>query len=242
MADLKYNFLDNDYFTVFEPVEVETPTINMPLFDTPQYTPSYVTRISDDGTPVVGNNLESKMTINNTEEYVPTSSTTTETPVEYSIQQIINYDPSIEKLSGNEKKAMQFFMNKGLKKHQAAGLVGNLMRESRLNPIATNPHGGAFGLAQWLGKRQKALFNKYGKRPTFEQQLDFIWEELNSTHKRGLEALRSSNSFEEAARNAMGYYEFSVGPEGAISAMRKSGQNGELSMRQGINFAKLLMK
>ena len=136
---------------------------------------------------------------------------------------------------------MDYFMNKGLSQHQAAGLVGNLMRESGMSPTAVNSSSGAYGLAQWLGSRKKALFNKYGNNPTLNQQLDFVWNELNSTHKKGLKALKSSKSAEEAARNAMGYYEFMAGPDAAVKEMRKYGQDGEGSMRKGINYASILM-
>ena len=144
-------------------------------------------------------------------------------------------------VNGNAQRAMDYFMNKGLSQHQAAGLVGNLMRESGMSPTAVNSSSGAYGLAQWLGSRKKALFNKYGNNPTLNQQLDFVWNELNSTHKKGLKALKSSKSAEEAARNAMGYYEFMAGPDAAVREMRKYGQDGEGSMRKGINYASILM-
>lgn len=144
-------------------------------------------------------------------------------------------------VNGNAQRAMDYFMNKGLSQHQAAGLVGNLMRESGMSPTAVNSSSGAYGLAQWLGPRKKALFNKYGNNPTLNQQLDFVWNELNSTHKKGLKALKSSKSAEEAARNAMGYYEFMAGPDAAVREMRKYGQDGEGSMRKGINYASILM-
>jgi hypothetical protein len=47
-------------------------------------------------------------------------------------------------------------------------LVGNLIRESSLNPGAVNKTSGAYGIAQWLGSRKKSLFSKYGKNPTFD--------------------------------------------------------------------------
>ena len=140
------------------------------------------------------------------------------------------------------QRAMRYFMDKGLTDYQAAGLVGNLMRESGMNPQALNKGSKAYGLAQWLGPRKKALFARYGNNPSPENQLDFIWSELNSTHRNGLRHLRSSKSAEEAARNAMGYYEFSAGPEAAIANMRKYGQDGEGSMRKGISFASSLMR
>ena len=62
-------------------------------------------------------------------------------------------------------KAKQYFINKGMTDVAATGLVANLMRESTLNPNAVNSSSGAYGLAQWLGNRKKALFNKYGNRP-----------------------------------------------------------------------------
>jgi hypothetical protein len=139
------------------------------------------------------------------------------------------------------QQAMQYFMGKGLTDYQAAGLVGNLFRESRLIPTATDASSGAYGLAQWLGPRKKALFKKYGNNPTLNQQLDFVWNELNSTHRMGLKTIKSSKNAEEAARNAMGYYEFSAGPEAAIREMRRWNQDGEGAMQKGINFASQLI-
>ena len=144
-------------------------------------------------------------------------------------------------VSPTAQRAMRYFMDKGLTDYQAAGLVGNLMRESGMSPTALNSSSGAYGLAQWLGARKKALFNKYGKNPTLDNQLDFIWSELNSSHRNGLRHLKASKNATEAARNAMGYYEFSVGPEGAVREMKKYGQDGEGSMRKGISNASILM-
>lgn len=142
--------------------------------------------------------------------------------------------------------AVNYFMNKGLSKVAAAGLVGNLMRESRMDPNALNPdkYGGAHGLAQFRGARWKNLQKMYGSNPTFEQQLDYIWHELNTTHKKGLQMLKSSRTVDEAAKNAFGYYEFSKGPENAIAQMakynKKMGYNqasGYRAMNDGITNA-----
>ena len=144
-------------------------------------------------------------------------------------------------VSPQAQQAVRYFMSKGLTDFQAAGLVGNLMRESGMNHRSKNSGSGAYGLAQWLGSRKKALFNKYGNNPSFQNQLDFIWHELNTSHKSGLKYLRRSKTAEEAARNAMGYYEFSAGPEGAIAEMNKYGQDGRRSMREGITNATRLI-
>lgn len=135
-------------------------------------------------------------------------------------------------------RAKQFFIKKGMTDVAATGLVANLMRESALNPNAVNGSSGAYGLAQWLGSRKKALFNKYGNKPSFDNQLNFIWNELNSSHKNGLRMLQSSKDIDEAAINAFGYYEFSGGPKAAVTVMNKSGQAGNTALNKGVNFAR----
>lgn len=145
------------------------------------------------------------------------------------------------------RQAVDYFVNKGLTREQAAGLVGNLMRESGMNIDATNPNSGAYGLSQWLGNRKTRLFRRYGYHPTFEQQLDYIWDELNTSHRKGLQMLRASKTVNDAARNAFGYYEFSAGPEAAIRAMNSSGKNtkwknpnGTYALNSGIKNAQMI--
>ena len=110
-------------------------------------------------------------------------------------------------LKGNKKKAMEFFQSKGLSPHQAAGIVGNFIGESNLDPNAVNPSSGAFGLAQWLGSRKKKLISKYGKNPTFDQQLEFAWEELNGDEKFALNKLLQTQSVDEAVNSFMQHFE-----------------------------------
>ena len=110
-------------------------------------------------------------------------------------------------LQGSKKRAMEFFQAKGLSPHQAAGIIGNLMGESRLNPEAINPTSKAFGIAQWLGDRKKKLFAKYGEKPTFDQQLEFLWDELNTTEKNAFNKLLQTTSVEEATNSFMKHFE-----------------------------------
>ena len=138
------------------------------------------------------------------------------------------------------KSSIAFFMNKGLTQVAATGLVGNLMRESNLNPSAVNSTSKAYGVAQWLGKRKQDLFKKYGRNPNLQDQLNFVWDELNSTHKTGLKALQRSRTISEAATNGFGYYEFSGGPRSATEAMNKTGQAGNEALLKGINNARKL--
>lgn len=115
----------------------------------------------------------------------------------------------------NEQKALNFFMQKGLNLAQAAGIVGNLAKESGLNPKIreggrvvddnyTPENGVGFGLAQWtFTPRQKPLVDhtkSMGVAVTdFGGQLSFIWKELEDTPAYGLNELRSTDDPIDAA-------------------------------------------
>lgn len=226
-----FKFSDpNNPFVQFEAVQVKTPELDLPLLDDVFKLPSGIAGVTSEGNLVAENN--DPMTNSNTQQIdttqtIPSDTASTQSSTE-SVQDKINI-------------AMNFFQAKGLAKHQAAGLVGNLIRESGLNISAVNPYSGAVGIAQWLGSRKKRLFNTYGKNPSFEQQLEFVWQELNSSHKKGLQALLNSQTVDEAAANAFGYYEFSVGPKNAIADMRKHGQDGLGAYEKGLKFARELV-
>ena len=129
--------------------------------------------------------------------------------------QEFNQNRSVKQdLQGSKKRAMEFFKSKKdsngkqiLTDYQIAGIVGNLMGESKLNAKAVNPTSGAFGYAQWLGDRKKKLFAKYGNNPTEEQQLEFIWEELNTSEKRAFEELLQTKTVDGAINSFMRHFE-----------------------------------
>lgn len=138
-------------------------------------------------------------------------------------------------MSPNAQYAMRYFMDKGMPLIGAAGLVGGFMRESstNLSTGALNPSSKALGIAQWLGPRKKELIRRYGPNPTLQQQLDFVWYELNTSYRKGLNALMNAKTPTEAADAALGWYEFSVGPQGAVAAFNKTGQNGQAALMRG---------
>ena len=82
------------------------------------------------------------------------------------------------------------------------------MQESGGNiSIVSQDGNNSYGLVQWTGPRKVALFRKYGTSPTLQQQLDFIWEELNTTHRSALSGLRNSNTIEESTKVFMDKFE-----------------------------------
>jgi len=82
---------------------------------------------------------------------------------------------------------MQRLMRGGMSRMQAAAVVGNLQRESSLNPAAYNADEGAYGLMQWRGPRWQALqqfAGQQGKSWTDPGvQADFIGHELRTTER-----------------------------------------------------------
>lgn len=258
---IKYNILEDSYFKEFTPASDE-------IYLDPEYTkPLNISNLAerivldDNGfqMPIVRkNNLEpekeeikSKIIFDNNPEYpynisddVTQKNTSQKSLNNYTDQTASNIDiNNVNFKNPKVRRAMEFFMSNDrgedkLNFNQAAGLVGNLFRESKMDENASNKASKAFGLAQWLGSRKDRLFREYGKKPTFEQQLQFIWKELKSTHLRGLRELQRSKTIEQAARNAFGYYEFSCGPEGAIMEMNKYKQDGQKAHDDGIKFAK----
>ena len=103
---------------------------------------------------------------------------------------------------------IDYFVSKGLTRNQAKGIYGNLMQESRGNIKAVSSDGNnSYGLAQWTGPRKQKLFSMYGPNPTARQQLDFLWWELNNTHKDALASLRRTNTVSDATRVFMNQFE-----------------------------------
>jgi hypothetical protein len=120
-----------------------------------------------------------------------------------------NVTTTDEDLSNAQATAFHFFVNKGLTRYQAAGIVGNLIQESSVIPTAKQFGGGpGRGIAQWsVGGRWDSshhdnmvwFANQHGlSRWSLHAQLEFIWYELDGVGGYGLHALRTSDNVTEA--------------------------------------------
>lgn len=86
-----------------------------------------------------------------------------------------------------------YLQAQGLTPDQASGVAAGIQAESGSNPNAVNPTSGAFGIGQWLGARQQALFARYGSNPSLQDQLDFLVSELNGGDVGGKAVLAQSS-------------------------------------------------
>jgi Phage tail lysozyme len=102
----------------------------------------------------------------------------------------------------------------------AQGIVAGLHSESNLDPGNVNPTSGAAGLAQWLGPRAKKFretFNEDIKDSTFEEQLQFLLKELETSEAGAGKVLKAGGM---PARDAAGTF---------IHLFERPGAQGELS-------------
>lgn len=116
----------------------------------------------------------------------------------------------------NDKAAYDFFVAKGLKNFQAAGVVGNLDQESGMNPAAVQPGGPGRGIAQWsVGGRWDRDANdnvvafaamRGESTGSLNLQLEFIWYEL-TTFGYGFSDLKASTNLTDATVAFMKKYE-----------------------------------
>lgn len=121
----------------------------------------------------------------------------------------LNYTPYKPiNITGQAKKAYNYYLNRGVKPNVAAGIVGNLYKESGLNPNAVGDKGTAFGVAQWRGNRLSNLKNyasSKGRSYTdLNTQLDFILDEKGENQ---VLTLMGNQSPEVAAKTFADKYE-----------------------------------
>jgi hypothetical protein len=120
----------------------------------------------------------------------------------------INYSSNV---LSNAKRTMDFFIGKGLTPEQAAGIAGNLSKESNFNPTAVGDNGTSYGIAQWHNERWdtlKSWAKQNGKNPAdFDAQLEFLWWELENTAKSSLSHLKQQNTPSSAAHSFAAKFE-----------------------------------
>lgn len=112
---------------------------------------------------------------------------------------------SIINSAGNTQAAYQYFISQGFTPEQSAGIVGNLLAESNLDPKAYNPAGGgngAQGIAQWRGSRIAQFEKVYGKKlleASLEEQLQFVSYEMRTSEQAAYRSLKLANTSGQAA-------------------------------------------
>lgn len=258
MADLQYNFLDNN-FTVYEPVETPKVTINYPLSDDPIDAP-WASRILDSGTPIVKSNIP--QIVNNN-------------PEEQNIHQETDYRvENSQQISGNSLENGRYVINSlmsrlNLSKEQAAGIAGVIMSESGINPSAYNKAekagklkassangvGYGAGMLQWSNDRKRTALKLIGREGSniedlsLDDQIEMLARELEGPYKNTLLGIRSSKNASEAAATMychnVGGFSSSTRPatKSEIDTMNKRySKFGNNIINRGMSYAESLAK
>jgi len=132
--------------------------------------------------------------------------------------------------------AHAFFIQKGYTPEQSAGIVGNLVHESGMNPAALGDARTSGGLAQFHNERLTSLrqyAQSVGKPATdFQTQLEFIDKELHGNESATLAKLQGAKTPEEAA-TAFIHYERPQGytPENPAGGL---GYQSRLAMARAV--------
>jgi hypothetical protein len=105
----------------------------------------------------------------------------------------------------NAEVAFDFFRQRGLSKAQAAGIVGNLVQESNINPKSDQAGGPGKGIAQWSSPGRWDSLERYARAHhtspwALNTQLWFIWHELTANPAFGLNELRGAKTVAAATR------------------------------------------
>jgi hypothetical protein len=125
--------------------------------------------------------------------------------------------------SDNIQKGFNYFVSKGLSDVQSAGIIGNFMQESGMNPKADQAGGPGLGIAQWSNpgrwnNLEKAAATQGTNPSDLSTQLNFVWMELNGTAPAGdysaaLSDLKNQTTVETATTSFELKYEAAGDPQ-----------------------------
>ena len=114
-------------------------------------------------------------------------------------------------ISPNAQTAYEYFIRKGLKPYQAAGIVGGFMQEATPNVDPTIDEASGRGVGQWT-KTRRADLEAYAARTRrsvddLQTQLDFMWSELQGPERKAFRQLKATATVSQAAEEAATSYE-----------------------------------
>jgi hypothetical protein len=116
-------------------------------------------------------------------------------------------------VDGRIEYAMDFFTERGFTKQAAAGIVGNLLAESGLNPKSEQYGGGpGRGIAQWTVDQRWQTFLKFASNrkldpQSLDAQLKFVIHEMPSAMGKSAETIKTMTDQNAAAKLFMDLYE-----------------------------------
>lgn len=142
----------------------------------------------------------------------------------------------------NAQQAYQWLISQGYPSHAAAGMVGNLIQESGVNPnVRPGDNGSAHGIAQWRFDRYQGpngllgFAQRNNANPNdLTTQLQFLnWELKNRYSNVYSQLMNSKNVRDATAAMVLGYER----PAGAQTGVAENTDGWQNRLRQALNVA-----
>lgn len=218
----------SDLFQVYQPAKVEKVELKMPsLYDEPFDISSWASRVTDEGVPVPKNNLTEDLRnpmVENSEQ-----ETYIETP-----NAEVNLEPTKKTITSTQQKKnalaiMNSLVKRGYQPHVAAGIVGNLMAESGLNPanyVKSDVGKPGGGLAAWRDDLFRNLQNSAKSQnipwTNIDFQLNYLHNLLNQNNTQMNEVRDKLNKAKTPyeASEAWAYYEKYAGYNHSLASAK----------------------
>lgn len=130
----------------------------------------------------------------------------------------------------------RFFRSKGYTAAQARGITAAVVAEGGLNNRTGGGYKGrAVGIGQLLGPRRAEFLRRYGNNFTFQQELEFMAEELGGNAQGGASVRRAGSASETLRAMITQFYRPAKGAE-TIGDMNRG--NAWLGIRPGVTTAR----
>lgn len=122
---------------------------------------------------------------------------------------------------------------RGYSEAAAAGIVANARHESaNFDPRTSHDSGTGVGILGWRGDRRKALEGRFGTASTFEQQAQFLLDELDPTGPEAASGARLRETGLTAQQAGADYSSMGVRPRDVEGNRRARGATAENYLRQ----------
>lgn len=219
------NITDN--FTFFKPSERKPVKLQYPLMDEPIDLDNLGLSVSESGNLVPVQ--EQQKTTNNDTFKAYDSGITRTYDMNTTERTLKQSSSSSNKNNTTAINIMDKLIERGMKPHEAAAVVGHMSAESGLNSSKVNNNdlgAKSGGLGQWRGERLtflKKYAQQQGKPWTdIDLQADYIIHELQNNEKSVLNRLSNTTTPTEASK-AWSYYERFAGYDGTTATAKKAG-------------------
>lgn len=113
-----------------------------------------------------------------------------------------NSEYDYSKLDSKVRNVITYLVGKGFNNAAACGIAGNIYYESSFNAGCVGDNNTSFGLCQWHNARGVAMKVAAGSdwANNVSGQLDFLWNELQSSYSSVFSALQAAENSESGAK------------------------------------------